>query len=264
MKLQTYAYLAVGLLLLAAPAGALIPDNITISASPVWLTAGGDNAATITVQVKNSTSPLEGVGVDFDVDGTYGSISPLHAVTDSDGKAMADFRPGTVAGTAKITATVPYEGPDEPLRKSIDLQIDHTIPHAIAGLWYKPEVTAGGEVDITVRMEDRYGNVVDSRREDALGISLQAENVTFMVGSPGGGAAFAGDRDKISVPVDENGNATARLRVDTVAGENVVYIQPPKPIKGEYISITGTADGMPAGIICTPNPPGASVPANGK
>jgi len=264
MKLQTYAYLAVGLLLLAAPAGALIPDNITISASPVWLTAGGDNAATITVQVKNSTSPLEGVGVDFDVDGTYGSISPLHAVTDSDGKAMADFRPGTVAGTAKITATVPYEGPDEPLKESIDLQIDHTIPHAIAGLWYKPEVTAGGEVDITVRMEDRYGNVVDSRREDALGISLQAENVTFMVGSPGGGAAFAGDRDKIPVPVDENGNATARLRVDTVAGENVVYIQPPKPIKGEYISITGTADGMPAGIACMAIPHDASAPANGE
>lgn len=264
MKLQTYAYLAVGLLLLAAPAGALIPDNITISASPVWLTAGGDNAATITVQVKNSTSPLEGVGVDFEVDSTYGSISPLHAVTGSDGKAMADFRPGTVAGTVKITATVSLEGPDEPLKKSIDLHIDHAAPHKVANLWYEPEVTAGGEVDITVRMVDRHGNVVDSRREDALGIPLQAENVNFMVGSPGGGAVFVGGTDKIVVPVDENGNATARLRVDTVAGENVVYIQPPKPIKGEYISITGTADGMPAGIICTPNPPGASVPANGK
>ena len=248
MKLQTYAYLAVGLLLLAAPAGALIPDNITISASPVWLTAGGDNAATITVQVKNSTSPLEGVGVDFDVDGTYGSISPLHAVTDSDGKAMADFRPGTVAGTAKITATVPYEGPDEPLVGSIDLQIDHTIPHAIAGLWYKPEVTAGGETDITVRMEDRYGNVVDSRREDALGISLQAENVTFMVGSPGGGAAFAGGRDKIPVPVDENGNATARLRVDTVAGENMVFLTFSGKVGPRSLIIAGLANGEPSKI----------------
>ena len=148
MKLQTYAYLAVGLLFLAAPAGALIPDNITISASPVWLTAGGDNAATITVQVKNSTSPLEGVGVDFEVDSTYGSISPLHAVTGSDGKAMADFRPGTVAGTVKITATVSLEGPDEPLKKSIDLHIDHAAPHKVANLWYEPEVTAGGTTEI--------------------------------------------------------------------------------------------------------------------
>ncbi|KUK61635.1 MAG: von Willebrand factor, type A, partial [Methanoculleus marisnigri] len=52
----TYACLVVGLLLLAAPAGALIPDNVTIVTDTPWLTAGSGDTATITVQVSNSTS----------------------------------------------------------------------------------------------------------------------------------------------------------------------------------------------------------------
>lgn len=40
MNKWIYAYLAIRLFLLAAPAGALIPDTITIETDRVWVTAG--------------------------------------------------------------------------------------------------------------------------------------------------------------------------------------------------------------------------------
>ncbi|MDK2862469.1 MAG: hypothetical protein PWQ46_179, partial [Methanomicrobiaceae archaeon] len=94
---------------------------------------------------------------------------------------------------------------------------------------------------------DRYGNPVDSRRV--------AETVTFMVGSPAGGAMFeVSGSDKATVEVDETGNATARLCVDTVAGENIVYIGPPASAgPGRYITITA-AGSEPAGIYQTVSP----------
>ncbi|MEG3056607.1 MAG: hypothetical protein RQM90_11325 [Methanoculleus sp.] len=48
--------LAVGLLLVAAPAGALVPDSITVNTDVEWLTAGSGETATVVVQVTNSTS----------------------------------------------------------------------------------------------------------------------------------------------------------------------------------------------------------------
>ena len=251
MKVWTYAYLAVGLLLLAAPAGAQIPDIINIRTSSEWLTAGGDNAATITVQVKNSTSgntSFEGVAVDFAADNTFGSISPAHAATDRDGKATAVFKPGTVAGDAPITVTASYhDGEVEQVREGTFRQrIDHAAPNTIANLSYKSEVTVGGTTDITVQMVDRYGNVVDSRRV--------AENVTFMVGSPAGGAAFVGGTDEITVPVDAAGNATVTLRVDTAAGENIVLVTFPGDIGSRYLTINGLANGEPSKIYQTVSP----------
>ena len=64
--------LAVGLLLVVAPAGALVPDGITINTDVDWLTAGSGETATVTVQVTNSTSgntSFEGVEVELAVDG---------------------------------------------------------------------------------------------------------------------------------------------------------------------------------------------------
>jgi len=265
MNVWTYACLVVGLLLVVAPVGALVPDTIAISTDPEWVTAGSGESATVTVQVSNSTSgntSFEGVAIDFEVDGEYGSISPARVGIDSAGRAAAVFKPGTRSGTATITATVSCEGLDEPLTGSVDLYIDHAAPYGVADILYTPRVTAGGTTDITVLMVDRYGNLVDSKREDFLNIT--PETVSFTVGSPGGGATFVGGTDEITVPVDDTGNATVTLEVSTLAGENIVYIQPPKPIRGQYITVRGVADGVPAGITCTVNPSIASVQANGK
>ena len=250
----TYACLVAGLILLAAPAGALIPDDITIAADTPWVTAGSGETATVTVQVLNNTpdsnTPVAGVAVDFTLDGDSGGISPAQAVTDDNGTATAVFTPGTRSGDVTVTATVGS------LAGSIDLHIDHAAPYRLAGSpGYRPKVTVGGTTAIIVRMVDRYDNVVDSRRV--------AENVTFTVGSPGGGATFVGgDKDEITVPVDADGNATATLRVDTVEGENIVFIQPPASVRSEYIFIKGVADGMPFSITQMVEPASASVPAD--
>jgi len=254
----TYACLVIGLVLLAAPVTGQIPDTVTVSTDTQWLTAGSGETATITVQVTNGT-PATGVGgirVELSVGGTDGSIAPANVVTGTDGKATAKFGPGTKSGTATLTATVLHEGLDEPLTASVEQHIDHATPYRLAGLWYDPEVLVGETTDIIVRMEDRYGNPVDVRRV--------AETVTFMVGSPAGGAFFEGsDSDKVTVPVNVTGNATARLNVDTVAGENIVYIQPPASVgSGRYITITALGND-PARIDLVVDPASASVPADG-
>ena len=256
-----YACLAMGLLLFAAPAGALIPDNIEVWADTTWVTAGGGDAVTVTARVTNSSStPVAGVAVDFAVsNSTYGSGLPARMVTENGtGYATAVFRPGIVAGDVTITARVAL---NESLMDSVDLHVDHAAPKKVASLWYEPEVTAGGTTDITVRMVDLYGNVVDSKREDALKITSGAENVTFIVGSSGGGAVFANGRDEITVPVDENGNATATLQVDRLAGENLVYIK--SPVGFNYITILSVA-GPPSTITPVVDPRDASVRADGE
>ncbi len=256
MKRWVYACLVIGLVLLAAPVAGQIPDAVAVSTDTEWLTAGSGETAAITVNVTNGT-PAAGVGgvrVELSVNGTDWSITPAEVVTGADGKATARFSPGTKSGTARITAKV--LGLDEPLNDSVEQRIDHAAPYRLADLWYDPEVNVSETTDIVLRMEDRYGNPVDNRRV--------AETVTFMVGSPAGGAKFVGSgSDKATVGVDGTGNATARLRVDTVAGENIVYIRPPASAgSGRYITITA-AGGEPAGIYLVVDPASASVPADG-
>jgi len=244
----TYACLVVGLLLLAAPAGALIPDAIgEMTTSRDWVTAGSGETVIITARVLNNTpdsnTPVSGVAVEFTLDGGLGSISPAQAITSEAGYAAAVFTPGTASGDVTIQATVAL---DASLKDSVDLHIDHAAPYQVNKTWYSPKVTAGGETQIIVRMEDRHKNVVDSKREIDQNIpSAETDNVTFMVGSPGGGAGFVGGIDKVTVPVDENGNATATLQVDTMAGEHLVHIQPPASGRGEYITILGVGNGEP-------------------
>jgi hypothetical protein len=251
----TYIIIA-GLLLLVVPAAALMPDEVEVATSSDWLTAGSGESAAVTVLVTNGTpaAPVPGVAVDLTVDSVYGSISPARVVTDSDGTATATFRHGTVAGTATIAATV-SEGVGVPLTGSVEQQIDHARANKIAGIRYDREVTVGGTTEIAVRMEDLYGNTVDGRRE--------AETVLFMVSPPAGFVAGASLIDAHPVPVDAAGNATATLRVDTMAGENLVWIQPPAPIGSDMISITGIG-GLPVDIAQVVAPESGSIPADGK
>ncbi|MDV4342317.1 VWA domain-containing protein [Methanoculleus sp. YWC-01] len=219
----------------------------------------------VKVEAANSSGPIYGIVIDFAVDSVYGSISPVRVVTNDDGKATATFRHGTRSGTATITATMSHEELDEPLTDNVEQQIDHAAPNKIANLWYEPEVTAGETTEIVVQVADRYGNLVDGRRESAEG--SDPEEVFFMVGSPTENATFIGATkpDEIEMPVNTAGDAIATLRVDTVAGENLVWIQPALiGFSGSRsISITGLG-GLPADITQAVAPDSGSVPADGK
>ena len=246
------AYIVIaGLLLLAVPAGALVPDTVTISTNREWLTAGSGDAATITAQVTNSTSGstrFGGATVEFAVDDTFGSITPAVITTDATGMATAVFTPRTTAGVTPITVTVSYDDGEAVLvrEETFLQQIDHAAPSRIENIWYEPEVTAGGMTEIAVRMVDRFGNPVDSRRE--------AETVGFIVGSPSGAAAFNGALE--AVRVDAAGNATITLRVDTLPGENIVLVSLPEPLPDRYLTIRSVASGEPCAIEVDVQPRG--------
>ena len=250
MRRWIHAYLIVaGLLLLAVPAGALIPDTVTIGTDIEWLTAGSSDTATITVQVANSTTgstQFGGAVVEFAVDDTFGSITPAGTTTDGAGMAAAVFTPATTAGAAPITVTVSYDDEEavSVQTKTFLQQIDHATPHRIENIWYEPEVTAGGTTEIVVRMVDRYGNPVDNRNT--------AETVGFAVGSPSGSAALG----SAAVGVDAAGNATVTLRVDTLPGENIVLVSPPEPLPDRYLTIRGTANGESCAIEVDVQPGG--------
>ncbi|NLZ29793.1 MAG: hypothetical protein GX885_03455, partial [Methanomicrobiales archaeon] len=78
--------LAVGLLLIAAPVGALVPDDISVVTNSEWLTAGSGETTTVTIHV-NSSGLASGAFVDLTVDSKYGSISPGRVELDSAGRA---------------------------------------------------------------------------------------------------------------------------------------------------------------------------------
>jgi hypothetical protein len=255
MKGWMCAYIVIaGLLLLVAPACALVPDKVEIETSSEWLTAGSSETAFITVQLSDSATGntgFWGATVEFAVDSTFGSITPAVATTDATGMATAVFTPATTSGTATITVTISYEDGETVMvqTKTFEQPIDHAAPYRIANTWYSPEVTVGETTEIIVRMVDCYGNAVDSRRV--------AETVGFMVGSPSGNAAL----DGADVAVDAAGNATVTLRVDTLPGENIVLVSPPEPLPGRYLTISGVTDGEPCTIEVDVQP--GSVIANG-
>ena len=255
MKTWTYACLIIGVLFFVIPTGAAIPDTIELSTDTPWLTAGSKDPATITVRVSNSTenTPLPGVTVDLRVESTYGTISPARVVTDGAGRATALFTPGTKSGNAAITAMIP----DGSLVASVDQPIDHAVPRVIANWWCSQDVIAGEKARVIVWLEDEYGNPVDNRNI--------AEKVRFAAGmiEGGTGGVFDGGKDSVSVEVDENGCAIVEFRVDTVAGENLIFIQPPEPIEGLCIPITGVG-GVPSTITQAVVPASGSVPADGK
>lgn len=255
MKTWTYACLIIGVLFFVIPTGAAIPDTIELSTDTPWLTAGSKDPATITVRVSNSTenTPLPGVTVDLRVESTYGTISPARVVTDGAGRATALFTPGTKSGNAAITAMIP----DGSLVASVDQPIDHAVPRVIANWWCSQDVIAGEKARVIVWLEDEYGNPVDNRNI--------AEKVRFAAGmiEGGTGGVFDGGKDSVSVEVDEDGCAIVEFRVDTVAGENLIFIQPPEPIEGLCIPITGVG-GVPSTITQAVVPASGSVPADGK
>ncbi|MDD3934504.1 MAG: VWA domain-containing protein, partial [Methanoculleus sp.] len=209
----------------------------------------------MTVEVLNGTStPVPGAVVEFAVNNsTYGSGLPARIFTNDAGYATAVFKPGTTSGDVTFTATVAQ---DDSLKTSVDLGINHATPYRIANIWYLPEVTVGEKTNITVRIEDQYKNAVDNRNE--------TETVSFMVGSPNGTAVFNNTADdNVAVSVDATGNATATLWVDTMAGEHLIYIQPPAPVRSDYISLFSVA-GQPFDITAAVDPDDASVRANGE
>ncbi len=246
--------IVLALSLAVAPAAAEFPYSCSVGSDTDWVVAGGSEGAVVTATVLNGSTPVLGLPVTFESDPGLGSITVVTGVTNAEGRALATFMPGTVSGTAVITARV--GGGFEVPPGTCTVSIDHAAPYQIAMTAYTPEVTVGETTPVTVRLVDRYGNIVDNRRI--------AETVLFTVGSAGEDARFlnvGGEWvDSIRQSVDAAGNATVTLRVDRHAGENIVLVDPPTPVPDRFLTVYGIANGVPAAITHTITPSAGSPP----
>jgi len=250
----------VGILLLVPAAGAFSPAlDIVVWSENDWTVAGDTRGSPILVGVTDGSASFSGAEVVLSCDKAGGSIVPAVVTTDKYGMATATFMPGTRSGNVTITATALNADSTVAAENTTVLKVDHGAPAAISYLDCPDEAHVGSEVEIVVGVIDEWGNPVDNAREGAV------ETVTLYVGSPADGAVFiSGDRetDTISLPLGDDGRATATLRLGTIAGDAVVLVSPPGAIGVRYLTIRGVANGPPAILEFTSSP--SSCPADGE
>lgn len=236
-----------------------------------WVVANGNDKARVSVWAINTTADpdyyIPNLRVDFSLNNSEtGIITPVTAITDGNGRANSVFTTKTKSGTAQITGKV-YFTPTSYTTNSTLLFIDHDTPYnydSPAYPDYKSEVEVGINTTIAVKMLDRWGNVIENRRE--VYESRTPEQVTFSVeGSPSGvldssAARFwdgANPVQNITQSVNSTGIISVLMRMDQKPGINYILINPSvTTIQDRYIQITGESIGEPYAIEVSVNPPG--------
>ena len=251
MGIKSLGVLLVFLLLMATVASAEIPDKIRITNNE-WAIATGIDQVAITVHLYNATNTkvlFPGKTVNFNVvDPTLHAIS-TSAITGSDSNATSTFVTSTKSGRAQIECGL-RENPG--IKSTTYLNIDHNDPvRIVSPANYTGEITVGETINITIKLVDRYGNFVHNKNPNPP--KPDYEKVDFTVSSPPGGTGayfknpLTPDFDKkiVTLTVDENGTISTPLKVDTVPGDNVVWVHPLSLAPDDYITILGAANGVP-------------------
>lgn len=240
-----------------ATALALIPDQIISSTSSDWLISNGIDNSTISVQILNTSTPISGISVDYSVDDfRYGSLNVSHSITDTNGLSAVKFQAGTLSGNATIHIQVSYLENNQTLvmEKVLIQKIDHGTPYQISAVQYPYEASAGSSVPFVITLKDRYGNPIDNKHT--------VETLHLVVGSPSGtpadglaaflsGTSYSTD---VNIPVDANGNVSTTLRLATMSGSNMIWMEGIGSIPATYFTITGIADPIPYRIERTVTP----------
>ena len=257
--------LILGIVLLIPGATALSAGDISVATDTPWLIAGSDISSerTSEITVTNSSPGIQGVWFSSS-DSSYGAVGPLYVDRPP---YSTTFTAGTRSGTAEIEAHVSYINElGDPAWQNLTCQqeIDHNDPVAISSLSFDPsnEVTVYTPTNITMRMVDNFGNVVDNRKD--------AEEVEFVCSFSEGSGLFDGssyENSAVTIPVDSDGNFIVRFRTATVAGENVIWANPgPLLVPDRWITVYGIGDALPASIEVTVSPNSGTppnVPADG-
>ena len=238
-----------------------LPDSVQISSNKEWLVAGGTDKSIITLNVTKGGHPVPALPVTFSiVESGMGSLDQKSSQTNVNGIATARFTPSTISGIANITARVTYQqGEDQIIFDRIYPQkIDHDFPYKFDSPNYpdyENEVQVGTMTNISVKMLDKWGNIIDNRRE--LFENTTPELVTFTVeGSPStqydppdylaqfwNGTGYA---PSVTYPVTGTGIIAAELKVDAKPGINYILISPQvATIADKYIQIYGISVGIP-------------------
>jgi hypothetical protein len=257
MHIHRWIIISIGLLLLAGVVAAA--DNSTISSSSNWIVANGVDHSTIAAIVQNASATMSGVTVSFSLDNsTFGTISPVSAVTDGSGLATTTFTAKKKSGMANITATFTYhDGASvNSTQKTYAQNIDHDTPYTVI-FTYKNEVTVDTWTPFAISLSDAWGNPIDNRNPNNIQV------IALHIGSVAGNAAFTGGVTDVTLTPDLQGNVSVLVKTDTVAGENIIWMKALGAIKDQYKSIVGVTDAIPFSItqaIQPDNP--ASEPAD--
>lgn len=232
------------------------PDVIVMNHFAInWPVANGASTVPVTVTVMNETDEnvIPGIWVKFIDSPDLGSFSPEVTTTNAAGVASSTFFVGTESGDTNLSCQVYYIQDDIVGNAEIPLHIDHGAPWD-KDLNYENEVPVGTNTSITVHLKDYYGNPIDNRNTG----QTSHETVIFtLLGSPGDNVGFWDDGvlvNQIEGSVDADGNVTVEFFVDTVPGNNIIFIEPQSSVVDETITILGTATGIPTMIDQKVNP----------
>jgi hypothetical protein len=253
MELKKGVILLLLCTLVICEASALTPDSIQIFTDKPWVVAGGTETSILTVRVENSTTPgapISGALVSITIsDPQMGSISPVsQSIGNTSQSVSFTFRPGIKSGNASISVSVTNEGVSK--TNSTIQQIDHASPKYLSQISFPEAGTVATDIPIIVRMMDRYGNPVDSKREDSE--SREAETMIFADSPDSNGGFWSGvlnPAHQLAVHVDWMGNVTVQYRLPTHAGDNILQITAPSGVilnqtlsKTMWINIKGIPD----------------------
>jgi hypothetical protein len=262
MKVYSWICLLIGFLFLIGMVSA-DPFILTNSSSKEWLVANSVDQATITVNVKNTTSGgiIPGAIVTFNiVDPAYGSFSTNPVTTDSGGNAVGTFKVKTKSGTATITASAEYTDTSTtpptiftsttPLT-TFEQKIDHDSPYN-AVFTYPFNGTVKTTVPFAATLLDRWGNIIDNRKADEI------HTVSFHVHGPGSddcvflnGSLYSHD---ISKTLDASGHTSLMVNLTSKPGTNTIMMDRVGSMGDKYKTIEAIANGIPFTIVAVYSP----------
>ena len=269
-----YVFL-IGILVLIGTASALIPNIITITSSAdgdshmEWLVANGTDQTTLLITVENTTvggggnTPVGMADVAFVFDTSYGTVIPSNLTTDIiTGQATAIFRTNKTANDnlLLIVNASNTEGSTSGIKT---LKIDHDRAY-FAYFDYLSEVVVDQTTPFIVTLKDRWGNRVDNKNH------AYNHTVKFHIYPPPGGLGNGGLKNAtsgylplISDHTDVTGNISLTARVDTIAGENNIWMEHIESLPDQYPFIVGITQAPPYFIESVVTPSSESgIPAD--
>ncbi|KAF1077891.1 VWA domain-containing protein [Methanogenium sp. MK-MG] len=235
-----------------------------------WLVAGSGISSTIRVSYTGDDSPVIHFVKFTSVEkATYGDVTEWPATVMPYETVFSASE--NTAGDAPIQVQINYTADDigYDYYRTVYQPIDHNTPMKIRNIAFDSEVTLHETMDVTMTMEDAYGNMVTSLYEGATGGT--PEGVTFETTSYAGSGFYDGtgyDAESVRVAVTADGSVVATFRAGTESGPKyLIHIVPDLALNDKWLTITALADGEPYTIAVSVVPNAGDppyVPADGE
>ena len=260
MRVKPGILIFISLLLLVGTVAAVgIPDTVVLISNNSWVVANGVDQKIITVRVLNTTLGYEGVIsgvlVNFNVtDPSYGTMTPLSNLTETNGEAQSTFKVKTKSGIATITAMTSFGN-----NLTIYQNIDHNSAY-FADFNHPINGTVASEVPFTVSLTDQYRNPVDNRRGNHI-VNLHVHG-PFPDDCGFAEAGYGHDSARI---LDANGNTSVNVKLTSKIGDNNIAMDGYQSIPNQLAWISAEAQGKPFSMTQVYSPSGSppTLPADG-